>query len=160
TRRRAWAVLVAVVVLAGALLMSGAVANGAGGLSASTSGISLLDTITVAKTESGRLARTSPGLLGQTSSKLIPVMIKYDLEPTASSMGGVQGLTATSPSVTHETLSNDRRAVSAYDRYARLKISALNADVRAAVPAAKIGYAFTTVYGGISAQVPANSIAN
>ncbi len=153
--------LVAAAVLVGAVLMSGAVASGASTQLrvASSSSISLINTINVAKTQSGRLARTSPGLLGQTSSKLINVMIKYDLDPTASYMGGVQGLKATSPAVTHETLRSDRQAVDAYNQYANLKISNLNSEVRAAVPAATIGYRYTTVYGGVSARVPANSIA-
>jgi subtilisin family serine protease len=152
--------LVAAVVLGGAVLMSGAAASGASPqLRLSSASISPLNTISVAKTESGRLARTSPGLLGQTSSNLINVLIKYDLDPTASYMGGVDGLKATSPSVTHESLASDRQAVSAYNQYANLRISSLNAEVRAAVPAATIGYRYTTVYGGVSARVPANSIA-
>jgi len=145
-------------VFTGVLLMSGAAANGAGSLRVSASGVSLVDTISVAKTASGRLARTSPGLLGQTGSQLVNVVIKYDLDPTASYMGGVQGLEPTSPSVTHKTFANNRQAVRAYDRYANRRIQTLNAQVRAAVPPASIGYWFERVYGGVAARVPANSI--
>jgi hypothetical protein len=150
----------AAVVLVGLLLFSGAVATGAGShLSASGSGLSIASTLRVAKTPSGRLARTSPGLLGKTSSKLVNVVIKYDLDPTASYRGGVRGLKATSPSVTHKTLKKNRKAVQRYDRYANHRIQGLNSQVRTAVPAAKIGYWFQTAYGGVAARVPANSIA-
>jgi hypothetical protein len=150
---------VAVVVLVGLLLFSGAVATGAAPqLRPSGAGVSLAGTINVAKTESGRLARTSPGLLGQTSSKMVNVVIKYDLDPTASYRGGVRGLKATSPSVTHKALKKNRKAVKRYNRYANHKIQRLNGKVRAAVPSARIGYWFQTVYGGVAARVPANSV--
>lgn len=151
-------VLVAAVVLVG-LLLSGAVATGAGShLTVSQSGITMIDTVSVAKTPSGRLARTSPGLLGQTSSNPVNVVIKYDLDPTASYRGGVRGLKATSPSMTHKSLRKNHKAVAAYNRYANRKIQRINARVRAAVPSARMGYWLQTVYGGVAARVPANSI--
>lgn len=105
------------------------------------------------------LARTDPALLGKTSSKLVNVMIKYDLDATASYKGGVAGLKATSPRVTGESLAKNATAVKAYDRYANSKIQTVNARVRTAVPSAKIGYWFQTAYGGVAARVPANSVA-
>jgi subtilase family protein/PA domain-containing protein/fibronectin type III domain protein len=153
--------LVAALALAGLVLCTGAVANGAQTqLSVSGSGVSLVDTISVAKTSSGRLARTDPRLLGQTSSKLVNVMIKYDLDPTASYRGGVKGLKATSPVFTHKSLKTNKLAVKLYNQYANRKIQTVNARVRAAVPSADIGYWFQTVYGGVAARVPANSIAS
>jgi hypothetical protein len=85
-------------------------------LTADGSGLSIANTINVAKTSSGRLARTDPALLGQTSSKLVNVMIKYDLDATASYKGGVAGLKATSPRVTGQSLAKNATAVKAYDR--------------------------------------------
>jgi subtilisin family serine protease len=159
-RKRPVLGLVAALAVTGVMLSTAAGATGQGHeLRDAGSRISLIGTITVAKTASGRAAQTSPGLLGQASSKLEPVIIKYDLDPTASYMGGVPGLAATSPSVTHKTLRADRTAVTAYDRYAKRTIQTINARIASAVPSAKIGYSFVTVYGGVSALVPANSIA-
>jgi Subtilase family/PA domain len=116
-------------------------------------------TIVAAKSPSGQLARTDRSLLGRTSSKLINVMIKYDFDATASYTGGVHGLHATSPRVTGKSLSENKAAVEAYDRYANGTIQAVNAGVRAAVPAAKIGLWFQTAYGGVAARVPADTVA-
>jgi hypothetical protein len=88
------------------------------------------------------------------------VVIKYDLDPTASYKGGVRGRKATSSSVTHKALRHNQKAVNTYDHYANRKIQQLNSRVRTAVRFAKIGYWFQTVYGGVAARVQANSIAN
>ncbi|MDX6481373.1 MAG: hypothetical protein QOG85_1883 [Gaiellaceae bacterium] len=150
----------AALVLVGLLLATAAGASGAKQpLAASEQGISLLNTISVSKSASGRLAQTSSELLGQTGSNLVNVMIKYDVDPTASYTGGVDGLAATSPSVTGKSLTANRLAVGAYEAYANQRIQTLNSSVRDAVPSADIGYWFERVYGGVAARVPANSIA-
>jgi subtilisin family serine protease len=153
--------LVVALALAGLLLFTGAVASGSRTqLRASGWRASLVNTVSAPKTLSGRLAKTDPSLLGKTSSKLVNVTIKYDLDATASYGGGLHGLAATSPRVTGKPLAKNPIAVKAYDRYANGKIQNLNGKVRAAVPAAKIGYWFQTVYGGVAARVPANSISS
>jgi subtilisin family serine protease len=153
---------VAALAVAGLLLFAGAgVATGSGSaprLTADGSNVSLINTISAAKTTSGRLAKTDPALLGRTDSRPVNVVVKYDLDATASYNGGVNGLAATSPSVTGKALKHNPLAVTAYNRYANAKIQSLNAKVHAAVPSARIGYWFQTVYGGIAARVPANSI--
>jgi Subtilase family/PA domain len=116
-------------------------------------------TLQAAKSASGKLAKTDPSLLGRTSSRLIPVMLKYDFDATASYAGGVRGLRATSPRVTGKPLAHNRLAVRKYERYANLRIQQLNARVRALVPSAQIGHWFETAYGGVSARVPANTVA-
>jgi hypothetical protein len=150
---------IAALVLAGLLVTAGVAAGAKQPLKA-TGGVSLGTTFNIAKTASGRLARTPSGLLGSTSTKMINVMIKYDVDATASYTGGVKGLKATSPSITHKSLMKNRIAVAAYQRYANHKIQMVNSRITSAVPAASIGYWFENVYGGVSARVPANSIAS
>jgi subtilisin family serine protease len=104
------------------------------------------------------LAQTDPSLLGRTDSTPITVMIKYDLDATASYAGGVAGLAPTSPAVTGKKLKDNKGAVDAYDSYASDAAAKITSNVQRAVPAAKIEATYTTAYGGVSAQVPANSV--
>ena len=151
--------LVLALAAAGLLLFTGAVASGSRTpLQASGWRVSLLNTVSAPKTLSGRLAKTDPSLLGKSSTKLVNVMIKYDLDATASYRGGINGLRATSPRVTGRPLAKNPAAVKAYNRYANTRIQSLNSKVRGKVPAARIGYWFQTVYGGVAARVPANSV--
>jgi subtilisin family serine protease len=112
-----------------------------------------------AKHADGSLAKTDPSLLGRTDSKLVPVMIKYAFTPTASYAGGIKGLKATSPRVTHKSFAKNTLAVKRYQRFANAKVKGINRSVKRAIRSAKLGTAFTTVYGGIAARVPANKIA-
>src|SRR5919206_2913098 len=57
-------------------------------------------TFTSAKTPTGAAAHTDKSLLGLTSSKLVNVMIKYDVDAVASYTGRIHGLKATSPRTT------------------------------------------------------------
>src|SRR2546422_422315 len=114
-------------------------------------------TITGSKSEN--LALTDPSLLGQTSSNLINVMIKYDYDATASYVGGVAGFAPTSPKATGKSLKQNAQAVQAYESYIKSKERATSASIKQAVPAASIGAGYTTVYGGVSARVPANQVA-
>ena len=113
-----------------------------------------------AKSTSGALAQTDPALLGRTDSTPVNVMLKYDYDATASYAGNVAGLAATSPSVTGKKLKDNKAAVNAYEQYAADLSNRISAAVKAAVPNARIGQSFTTVYGGVKAQVPANRIAD
>jgi hypothetical protein len=112
------------------------------------------------KSATGSLAETDPSLLGRTDSTLINVMIKYDYDPTASYAGGVAGLEATSPAVTGKKLKNNKAAVDAYETHAKQLSKQIGSAVTAAVPGAAIGEEFVTAYGGVAAQIPANSVAD
>jgi subtilisin family serine protease len=105
------------------------------------------------------IAKTDPSLLGLTGSKLVPVMIKYAFTPTASYAGGIKGLKATSPRVTHKSLAKNTLAVNRYQRWANARVKGINRSVKRMVPGAKLGSKFTIAYGGTAARVPANKIA-
>jgi hypothetical protein len=111
-----------------------------------------------AKSPSGQLAETDPSLVGRSDSSEINVMIKYDFDPTASYTGDLAGLPATSPTVTGKSLEANAGAVAAYERYASAKATQITAAVENAVPAADVGATFRTVYGGVQATIPANTV--
>jgi hypothetical protein len=113
-----------------------------------------------AKSTSGSLAQTDPSLLGRTDATPVNVLIKYDYDATASYAGGASGLAATSPAVTGKKLKNNKDAVEAYEQHTRQVSSDISAAVKSAVPGADIRGSFQTVYGGVAAQVPANSVAD
>jgi hypothetical protein len=115
-------------------------------------------TYVAAKHASGSVAKTDPSLLGRTDSKLVPVMIKYAFTPTASYVGGVKGLKATSPRVTHKSLRKNATAFARYQAFAKAKAARITAGIKRAVPGAKMGQLLTIAYGGIAARVPANKI--
>ena len=112
----------------------------------------------VGKSAAGYVAKTDQSLLGLKSSGLVNVMIKYAFTPTASYRGGIRGLKATSPSKTHKSLRKNARAVKAYQAFANRKVNSINAAIRNAVPAVRIGQRITVAYGGVAARVPANKI--
>jgi hypothetical protein len=115
-------------------------------------------TYSAPKSASGSIAKTDPALLGRTDSTPINVLIKYDFDPTASYGGGAAGLAPTSPAVTRKKLKHNQDAVRAYEGHAEAVSSAINRAVIAAVPGARVSKTYTTVYGGVAAQVPANAI--
>jgi subtilisin family serine protease len=156
--RRARLAWFAGLVALAAALTTAATASPAQKLQASQAGITVKGTYSAAKSPTSQLAQTDPRLLGLTSSKPIPVMLKYDFDATASYAGGVEGLAATSPRVTGETLSQNASAVSAYDSYAKGLTSKIDAAVTRAVPGISIHGSYQTVYGGVSAVVPGNQI--
>jgi Subtilase family/PA domain/Fibronectin type-III domain len=135
------------------------VASGAStGLTAAQQQPAQASTYAAAKHANGSLAKTDPSLLGRTDSKLVPVMIKYAVTPTASYAGGIKGLKATSPRVTHKSLAKNAMAVKRYQRFANAKVKRINLSIKRAVHGAKLGTAFTIAYGGVAARVPANRI--
>ena len=117
-----------------------------------------IETIKVAKSDSGRLAQTDPTLLGRTDSTPINVMIKYDFDATASYKGGVAGLAPTSPRVTRKKLKDNVGAVGAYEAHIRQVAQGISARVQQA--GAKVRKSFLTVYGGVEAQIPANQVSS
>ncbi len=117
-----------------------------------------VETIDGAKSDVARLAQTDPSLLGRTDSTPVNVMIKYDYDATASYTGGVAGLAATSPSATGKDLKDNKAAVTAYESYTAGVTEKIDRAVADAVPSAVVRESYETVYGGVSAQVPANEI--
>ena len=115
-------------------------------------------TVAADKAPSSGLAETPAGLKRITSPKKIPVMIKYDVDALASYGGTVQGLDATSPSVTGEPLNLEGDAESAYLGHLDDQETEISAAVTEAVPAAKITGSFQVVYGGVSAVIPGNTV--
>ena len=115
-------------------------------------------TYSAPKSASGAVSRTDPALLGRTDSMPINVLIKYDFDPTASYRGGLAGLLPTSPAVTQRKLRHNQADVAAYEAYAEAKSKEISRSVTAAVPAARVRATYTTAYGGVAAQVPANAI--
>ena len=87
-------------------------------------------------------------------------MIKYDYDATASYAGGVAGLAATSPAATGKKLKDNKGAVDAYENHAKQVSGKISSAVTAAVPTTAIGEEFVTVYGGVAAQIPANTVAD
>ena len=118
------------------------------------------DTVEGAKTDSGGIAKTDPSLLGRSDSTPVNVMIKYDYDATASYKGGVPGLAATSPSVTGKELKENQGAVQAYETYTADVSAKIDKAVADAVPDAVVRDAYQTVYGGVSATVPANNVSD
>ena len=120
---------------------------------------SLAPDSTFTGSKSDDVAITDPSLLGLTGSDPINVMIKYTYAATASYAGGVDGLAATSPKKTGKSLRDNGDAVQAYESYIKGRENETSAAVVAAVPSASIDGSYTTVYGGVSATIPADQVA-
>jgi subtilisin family serine protease len=145
--------------VAGAAAQTAPTPTGAN-LHAVVTGLSEASAYSGPKSASGQIAQTDPSLLHQQGTDLVPVMIKYDFDATASYGGGVAGLAPTSPAVTGKPLADNGAAVAAYDQHIEAVAGSISGAVTQAVPEAKIGRTFTTVYGGVEAQVPAGKIAD
>ena len=160
--RRGVSIFVAVAALVGLLTVT-ATSTASG--TPSAGGLRLDGTFTPAttfdgaKSLTGYAAKTDRSLLGLTSSKLVNVMIKYDVDAVASYGGRVRGLKATSPRVTGKTFAQNRRAVARYSRYAARKMARVSKAVKGAVPGIRLGASFRFAYGGVAARVPGNRIA-
>ncbi|MBI1376745.1 MAG: S8 family serine peptidase [Frankiales bacterium] len=114
-------------------------------------------TVSADKADTSRLAQTDRSLLGRKDSTPVPVMIKLDYDSVATYDGGINGLAATSPSVTGRSLrgSSTERA---YEAYIGGREKHFRTDLKSAVPSAKLGRSLKLVYGGLAAVVPANQI--
>jgi subtilisin family serine protease len=134
-------------------------ASGGASLRVADSSLSADSTYFGSKSASGNAAKTDRSLLGLRSSRLVPVMIKYDVDALASYNGRIHGLKATNPRVAGKTFAQNRKAVAAYNRYAAKKINRISAAAKRAVPGLRIGTKFRVAYGGVAARVPANKIA-
>ena len=116
----------------------------------------LASQFTVAKSVTGRLAKSDPALLARTDAAPVSVMVKLDLDSVASYAGGVPGLAPTSPVATGKSLKRNATAVAAYTRHADRVLGAAASDIKREVPSARVGKSFSSAYGGIAVRVPAN----
>lgn len=128
------------------------------GLSVSDQHPTLTSRTTAGKSASSRLAQTPKSLLRATGSAPVGVMIKFDYDAVASYTGSVPGYAATSPSVTGTSLSKRPAAASDYLGYVASRERTISRAITAAVPAAQVTRSYRTVYGGVSARIPANSV--
>ena len=153
-------VLVAAAALLVLLVATTSTASGAGSTSLRLAAgkITPGTTYYASKSISGQAARTDTSLLNLKGSKLVPVMIKYDFDATASYTGRIKGLRATSPRVTGMSLRANKVAVAKYNRYTQRLTGTISGRIKGAVPNVRFGTAFRNVYGGIAARVPADQI--
>jgi Subtilase family/Fibronectin type-III domain/PA domain len=121
--------------------------------------LSLKSRVQADKAPTSRLAKTDPSLLGKSGTAPVQVVIKLDYDSVATYTGSIRGLAATSPSVTGKSLSGATAAKQRYMGYIVDKEKAFKAQLGTRVPSAQVGTSLRTVYGGVAAQVPANSVA-
>lgn len=152
-----------IVALVVPLLMAGADPNATGAPDqANLTGQTLTPAqrVQATKAPTSRLAQTDKNLLGRTDSEPVSVLVKLDYDAVATYSGGVAGLEATSPAVTGKSLSERTGALRKYEAHVAGKEQAFSSALTSRVPQAKIGSTLRTVYGGIAATVPANSISD
>jgi hypothetical protein len=118
--------------------------------------VSLENRVDGDKAATSGLAESDRGLLRRTDSRPVRVMIKLDYDSTATYQGGVDGLAATSPSVTGKSLTGRSASERAYERYVGEQENALKGAIRDVAPAVEFGQSLRRVYGGVSALLPAN----
>jgi len=116
------------------------------------------DRVTADKALTSRVAETDPALLGRTDATPVQVMIKLDYDSTATYTGTVEGLDATSPSVTGQDLTGESTAEVEYEGYIAEQEAAFEADLASVAGATVVGEPLRTVYGGVRAIVPANQV--
>lgn len=113
--------------------------------------------VSAQKSPTSKLAQTDQSLLGRTDSTQIPVVIKLDHDPLATYAGGVAGYAATSPAATGRRLAASE-AEKRYESYLASREDAFVKALAAKVPGAAVKQRLRTVYGGVSATVPANKV--
>ncbi len=96
-------------------------------------------------------SRTPPGA--------VTVLVELTEPPVARYVGGIAGLSATSPSVTGVSLLAARREeVARYRDYLETRQDDLFERVRARVPKAEIGARYRTVFNGFAVHVPGEAL--
>ena len=115
--------------------------------------------VATGKSPSSRLARSDQALLARTDATRVPVILKFDYDATASYQGGVDGLAATSPSVTGRPLTGTSAPERAYEAHIASTEAAIVAELERRVPQIEVGSSLRRVYGGVVATVPANQAA-
>jgi subtilisin family serine protease len=114
-------------------------------------------TIDVAMSPTARLARSDKALLRLHGIRPIPVMVRFDVDPIASYAGGIDGLRATSPSLTGIRGLRSNR-VRSYRRFLTTRMTSITDSIRRTVPGTRILRTFEIVYGGASMLVPAGRV--
>src|SRR5262249_2838905 len=156
------AAVLGLLVFAGLLSLSatGGATGARAPLTAAPAGVTQGATYAISKTPGSGGAQTDPSLLGRTDTTPPHPVIQYDFPARASYGGGICGLRATSPRVTHKTLQKNTAAVAAYQTYAKSQARQISADIEKTIPDASVIQTFTMAYGGAAATVPANQIEN
>ena len=131
---------------------------GRGDLELSAATVTPTGRVAADKAPTSRLAQTDRELERRTDDTPVRVIIKFDYDSTATYAGGVGKLAATSPSVTGRPLTGRTAAERAYGAYIDRLERGLKADIRRAVPDVTFGRSLRTVYGGVSAVLPASRV--
>jgi hypothetical protein len=87
---------------------------------------------------------------------MVNVVVKLDYDAMASYRGGIDGLAATSPSVTGKRLTGKSSAEKAYQGHIGSMDRTFRSALRSKLPSARAGESLTTVYGGVAVRLPAN----
>src|SRR3954470_10101777 len=127
-------------------------------LTASTAGITQLNTLSAPKSDSGRLARSDKSLFHLSGSQLTPVVVKLDYDAIGSYRGYLPGYPATSPGTTNKSLKENKAAVDKYSTFIGKVDDKARSSVARLIPQAKVTQSLKLAYGGFSALVPANQI--
>ena len=108
----------------------------------------------MAESPTARLTRTDRSLLRLHGKRLIPVMVRFDVDPVASYGGGLSGFRATSPSMTGERIRQGLlNRVRSYQRY----LSARIASIADSVPATSGNPPAPDVQGRLRRRLDAGS---
>lgn len=121
-------------------------------------GLEPTDRAVGAKSPSSHLAETDPELLARDDTTPVEVIIKLDYDSIATYDGSVTGLEATSPAITGEDLTRATAAEVDYEAFIVGEEDSFEAELAAIVPEATVGEPLRTVYGGVTAVVPANRV--
>ena len=114
-------------------------------------------TIQAFKSASAQVAKSDPALLARTDAQPINVLVKLDVDGAATYAGGVEGFSATSPTVTGKKLKENKAAVGKYRAYVRSVNDAAAATIVSAVPKATVVSSYDVAYGGVLVRLPAAS---
>lgn len=107
------------------------------------------------KAPTSRVAQPDQKLLARTDNAQVSVLVKLDVDSSATYAGGVANLAPTSPSVTGKPLSG-APAEQSYDQYQARKEADFAKALQAAVPGATVGKSLRAVYGGVEVTIPAD----
>ena len=111
-----------------------------------------------AKSVSGGLAETDESLLGRRSAAPINVVVKLDYDSLAAYGGQIEGLPATSPSVTGEPLDLRSEDARRYRAFVLDLEQRFLERLQARLPDVDVGTKLRVTYGGVALTVPGNEV--